>query len=482
MKLLVFSAILISIYAETWMPVKRGQGNTVDFNPESQVFEFRIAPKGNSQPRDLDFNLVVRFLDSKSNLLALSSMLFQQKGETVLKDFLRLGTRDGKRMVYCYDRRILNEKLPSFLQQDVMDPSVFLINTSKTPNFANNKVCKLWHDVVASGKIAYAQFAFWDNGRNALRQLDMEFRMLTTETATTTQQPITLAATTEGGQLDNLELASEMPPASEGDVCSVYPGGVVDNVHKESEHYDMNCYHVLAASFGTNPWFIYGAYDDFDYKKSCRALSVYVGGRGFEISRGWMINMDGHKELYQEGDVHELPDVGCTAQLKNLYLSVDCRPGGYPFVLHYDGYMLAHIEVFSKSPDNFGLCFENSRGKRVNWQLHKQDRPDRDCTIQPDITDCAAQAPQCAEFENACDASLARACNELYCEGKEPTPEQICSLSQARRKKCQLTGGQVNAEPTGCPDDMCLRKFFILGVGCPQDPFFTGCPIENYLA
>ena len=50
--------------------------------------------------------------------------------------------------------------------------------------------------------------------------------------------------------------------------------------------------------------------------------------------------------------------------LKNLDLSVDFRPGGRPFVLHYDGFSVAHIELFERHGSEIGLCVQNSSPHR----------------------------------------------------------------------------------------------------------------------
>ena len=492
--LLVLPATILSSDAGEWKAMKEGSTERFEFDPEATVFEFEIVPK--KALKNLDINLATRLFDDSNKMVGVASFLFQMKGSRVTKSFLRLGTRNKNTLKYCYDRRTLKEQIPGNIYQDFATPSVYVINNSKKPNFAENKVCDGWRAMMAEKKISGAELVLWDHGRNLKRQIDIRVRVVNMETATTTFEPltyvtsgasatydsITFATTghTTGHNMANLEV-TDAPVASTGDICSVYPNGVIDTFDKKSEHYDLKCYHVLAASFGSPSWFIYGAYDKFDGKRSCRAMAVYVGPKAFEIVRGWLISYEGQKMSYTEGQTTEIPDTGCVMSLQNLHLTVDCRPGGYPFVVHYDGYMLAHIELFERSGSEIGLCFQNSRGRRVNWQIRNQSTDKQDCTISPVVSDCSEEAPQCAEFEDSCDSSLARACRELSCGPDEPKSEQICSLSQARKKKCRLLGSKVNGALTGCPEDVCHRKYFVLGAGCPQDPFFTGCPIEKYL-
>jgi len=475
----VLLALYVTSEAGIWKPLKVGDTDKFKFDPESMVFEFGIVPKATLE--DLDFNVAARVFDENNRLVGVTSFLYQMKGKKVIKNLLRIGARNGNVLKYCYDRRVLRGQVPGNIFQDLMDPAVYVINKARSPNFAGNKGCSPWRNLIAKKNIVSAELVFSDRGGNTVEQLDIQFRIINVETATTTYEPITYYATSEG--IQNLELleATEAPVASSGDICSVYPNGVIDTFDKKSEHYDLKCYHVLAASFGSPSWFIYGAYDKFDGKKSCRAMAVYVGSKAFEIVRGWMINYGGEKLKYTEGEEKTIGDTGCVMSLTNLHLTVDCRPGGFPFVVHYDGYMLAHVELFERTGNEMGLCFENSRGRRLNWQIGNQNSRNQDCTISPVISECEEAALQCAEFENACDGALARACRELSCGQTQPTSEQICSLSLARKKKCHLLGSNSREKLTGCPDDVCLRKFFVLGAGCPQDHFFTGCPVENYL-
>ena len=35
---------------------------------------------------------------------------------------------------------------------------------------------------------------------------------------------------------------------SSGEICSLYPQGVISTFNDQSEHYDLKCYHVVASS------------------------------------------------------------------------------------------------------------------------------------------------------------------------------------------------------------------------------------------
>ena len=478
--LAVVFILVASTNAGMWKTMKAGLGDKFEFDPESMVLEFGIVPKKTLS--DLDFNIVTRLYDESDKMIAVASYLYQMKGKKVTKNLLRLGVRNGKSFKYCYDRRILKGQVPGNIFQDFASPSVYVINKSKTPNFAGNKQCKDWRNLMKENKIAAAQFSLADRNKNTLSQLQIKHRYINVDTATTTFEPITYLTTgpTTGPGVENLE-ATEAPVASTGDICSVYSNGVVDTFNKESHLYDLKCYHVLAASFEAPTWFIYGAYDTLEGKKSCRAMAIYVGQKAFEISRGWLINYNGQKYKYQEGTDEEIPETGCVISLMDLHLAVDCRPGGFPFVVHYDGYMLAHIELFERSASQIGLCFQNSRGRRINWQIQNQGSKDEDCTVSRVISECEEEAEHCAQYSNSCDGSLERACKELSCGKEIPTMEQMCSLSLARKRKCNLLGLNNPGPLSGCEEDVCLRKYFVLGAGCPQDPFFIGCPLEKYL-
>ena len=483
MKLLVvavWSIISLTSEAKEWIPIEVGMSDTFDFDPESMAVEYEIVPK--KALANLNFNLVTRFFDKSNKMLAMASFRFQMKGKNVIKEFLRLSTKKGHTSYdHCYDRKVIGGKVPENIFVDLTDPDVYLINNSKSPNFAEQKYCDNWRDMLAKEGIVSAEIALWDNGRNTLKHLDIEYRVISTETATTTFSPSYTSSTPTSSGLANLESrTTEAPVASSGDICSIYPNGVIDTFDKISEHYDLKCYHVLAASYGSPSWFIYGAYDATDGKRSCRSLAVYVGAKAFQVSRGWLINYGGEKFEYTEGEERVLADTGCVMSLSALHLTVDCRPGGFPFVVHYDGYMLAHVELFERTGNEIGLCFENSKS-RVNWQIRNQSNQNQNCDISPAISDCAEAAPECAEFENSCDEALARACRELTCGHNKPTSEQICSLSMAKKKKCHLRGSNVQGALTGCPQDVCLRKYFVLNTGSPQDPFFTECPVDNYI-
>ena len=264
-----------------------------------------------------------------------------------------------------------------------------------------------------------------------------------------------------------------------GEICSIYPLGVLDTFKGESVHYDLNCFHVLAADVGgVKPWFIYGNFDDFDGKRSLGSMTFYLGADAFEVQRGWLINLHGEKYKLTEGVTKVLPGTGCEVLMADLHLTVDCRMDGYPFIADYDGYMVGHIELTETADRNAGLCFGPSYGRRVNWQIFTSGD---DCSITPNVEVCQQENSMCQDlFGNSCDNSLVRACEEMTC-GSTASSEQLCSLSLALSHKCALTGSGDVATDDNCPADVCLRKFFILGAGCPQDSFFTDCPIENYL-
>ena len=488
--LAIWSILFLTPEAEVWIPIKLGTTDTFEFVPMFMTVEFRIIPK--KALASLNVNLMTRFFDESDKMIAMTSFRFQMKGKKVIKDFLRLSTRKGHTSYdHCYDKKTLAGQVPDTLLLDLTDPSVFLINHSNSPNFAGQKSCDHWRNKLEIERIATAEIALSDTNKKASGQMNFEYRVIskyiaTTVPPTTLVPPTTTPEDTSSASptskwVDNLVFeATEVPAASTGEICSVYPAGVIDTFDKKSEHYDLKCYHVLAARFGSPSWFIYGAFDEYGGKRSCRSVTVFVGSGALEVQRGWLINYRGQKIRYTEGKEVSIADTGCVAALKALHLTVDCRPGGFPFVIHYDGYMLAHIELFERTGNEIGLCFENSKS-RVNWQIRNQNSRNQDCSISPVIPECEEAAPHCAEFEIYGDGSLARACRELTCGQTQPTSEQICSLSLAKKKKCRLLGLDVKHATTGCPQDVCLRKYFVLNAGCPQDPFFTGCPVEDYL-
>ena len=482
MILLVLAMFFVLAEAENWTLLKTGSDGRLEFDSATMALEFRITPKKTLE--NLDFNLVTKFFDLSGILKGATSLKFQMKKGKVLKSFLRLSNGRSGDQARCYDRKVLKEQVPETILLDLTDPGVFLIDNSKTTNFAENKGCSFWENMLAETNISGVEVALWDSNKNIRRHLDIEYKIVSTYIPPTTPElatsPITVpdiitTATTDVG-IANLEVMMTEPPVpSSGEICSLYPQGVISTFNDQSEHYDLKCYHVVAASYGSSPWFVYGS---FDTDHMLQALAVYVGSTAFEISRGWMLNQGGRKIPYREGEEVDIEGSGCILSLKNLDLSVDCRPGGRPFVLHYDGYSVAHIELFERHGSEIGLCIQNSSPhRRVNWQMSRGE----DCLIKPDISDCEEAAPQCAEFETSCDESVVRACREMYCQGGEPTPEQICSLSQARKEKCNLVGSKQPGPLIGCPEDVCKRKYFILGAGCPQQPFFIDCPDEEYL-
>ena len=162
------------------------------------AIEFEIVPK--KALADLDFNLVTRFYDKSDKMLATTSFRFQMKGEDVTKNFLILSTQKGNKFERCYGGKIIGGQIPGNIFLDLTDPNVFLINYSKSPNFAGNKYCNNWRDMLAKEGIVSADIALWDSSRNTLEHLNIKYRMMSTETAASTFLPLDTTSTpTPGG-------------------------------------------------------------------------------------------------------------------------------------------------------------------------------------------------------------------------------------------------------------------------------------------
>ena len=289
-------------------------------------------------------------------------------------------------------------------------------------------------------------------------------------------------AVPEETESENVE--GEAQPAAPvtftGDVCSIFPQGIISTFAGESNLYDLKCSHVLAASIGNNvrgtDWFIYGTFDQFDGMNSLSAITIYLGYKVFEIQRGWTIHDHGEKFRIMEGEQAELH--GCTFLFEGLHISVDCQTSGFPFRVVYDGYSVGFVEVFAEGAYDIGLCHANSDGSRSNWQVNSGREG---CDISPDLVPCPVSAPECESA--SCDPGLVAACNELHCMGA-PRDAALCSLALANQLVCGDEGDEGRDEGAcagECPADSCWRKFFVLGTGCPQAPFFTGCPVDEYL-
>ena len=197
--LAVCSILFLTSEANVWIPViKSGKSDTFKFNPESMAIEFEIAPK--KALADLDFNLVTRFYDKSDKMLSTTSFRFQMKGEDVTKDFLILSTKKGNNFERCYGGKIIGGQVPGNIFLDLTNPNVFLINYSISPNFAGNKYCNHWRDMLAKEGIVSADIALWDSSRNTLKHLDIKYRVMSTETATSTFLPLDTTSTPTPGE------------------------------------------------------------------------------------------------------------------------------------------------------------------------------------------------------------------------------------------------------------------------------------------
>ena len=273
-------------------------------------------------------------------------------------------------------------------------------------------------------------------------------------------------------------------------VCSVYPGGVIEQFDTTPAFYDLACTHVLAADFGpggdyTQSWYIYGTFDEHDGDIALSSMTVYAGRTAFEVQRGWLVNVDGEKFLLEEDVPRTYGD--CEIMFSGLHVRVGCPH----FNLFYDGVMAGHIQIFTpsgegegftaeKSYTNIGLCWDNKSGFRQNWQLGSS-RPS--CALDPSLEECQEETASCSEYvqttgifqpDKPRGLGAEQSCNELHCAGDTPTPAQECALNQADSINAQLrlhspadvTGPSPGLD--GCPEEECVWKLDLVSRGCPQ--------------
>jgi len=276
-------------------------------------------------------------------------------------------------------------------------------------------------------------------------------------------------------------------------VCSVYPGGAIEQFNSQSAYYDLACTHVMAADFGpggdyTNPWFIYGTFDQRDGNTALMSMTVFIGSTAFEFQRGWIINVGGSKFPVMEGVARTIGV--CEVMFTGQHLRAACPF----FYVYFDGTMSGHIRLgtFETSPSkaesvkgrtNIGLCWDNESGFRENWQIPSSGS----CSIQPGKEGCE-DSGACDRFVLASyqDSALQwasrgrgahQACNELTCEGSTPSPDQECALNQANlvnlhlRVEKQLTDAVAVEQ---CPEN-CDWKEKVVDGGCPQYPLPYVC-------
>ena len=318
-----------------------------------------------------------------------------------------------------------------------------------------------------------------------------EYRVKCPVKPTTVPAPTTtpLVTSTVEPDTDNLEI---MEPRH---VCSLLPGGVLEDFNSEAHFYDLSCTHVLAADFMpggdySNPWFIYGTFDEIDGKTALMSVTFYLGRYIFEIQRGWIVvTQDPYntKLVMEEGVAQDLGESGCSVVFVEFHLQVTCPY----FVAFYDGLMSGHIKLlsdastgdFQKGRANMGLCFDSNSGRRKNWQV---GRTKGKCLVETEVPACEAsgsctQSRPPAVFHQAwtaCGIGAEGSCSELNCDGATPTPQQKCALEQADRINCALklgmsTDGQ--GADTSCPDDACEWMQNVADQGCPQDNLPFDC-------
>ena len=284
--------------------------------------------------------------------------------------------------------------------------------------------------------------------------------------------------------------------------CSIYPGGGVEAFDGSASYYDLACTHVLAADFRpqgvfSDPWFIYGTFDQHDGNTALNALTFYVGRNIFEVQRGWVIHEKGTKIVLEENVPQQIGNTDCWVTFKNFHMIVDCPQ----FKVYYDGVMSGHIslkpgvqEPYSpphKKGSKVGLCWDSNSGAKPNWQT---GHTNGECQIDTSDQPCADTQPAQCDLEEtpfdipgpdvawtACGTGAAVGCGELYCGGLNPTSVQKCALEQAKRVSCALKfGNTASLEGLGqdlaCPTDSCAWKLDILARGCPQEnpPFVCG--------
>ena len=279
-------------------------------------------------------------------------------------------------------------------------------------------------------------------------------------------------------------------------VCSVYPGGVVEQFQGQASFYDLACSHVLAADYLADNdlnmgWYVYGTFDEHDGAKSLSAMTFYVGSTAFEFQRGWVINVDGEKFVVEEGVGRMMGDSGCLITYTGLHLRAECPH----FHAYYDGVMSGHIrlggetvlpseDLPEKRVSQFGLCWDNDAGFRTNWRL----RFTTECAVDGTASQCPDTHAQCGKFAReavdygsysalaesgvlGCGAGSKTSCAEMSCGEVALTAAQRCSLNQAHSVNCLLKvqpGFSERVEEEECPAVECEWKLDIVSRGCPQ--------------
>ena len=278
-------------------------------------------------------------------------------------------------------------------------------------------------------------------------------------------------------------------------VCSVFPGGVLDDFNSIAHYYDLSCTHILAADLMPsdgfhNPWFIYGTFDEIDGKTALMSMTFYLGREIFEFQRGWIVvTVQGGastKLPMNEGVPQEIGETGCSVVFADLHLQATCPH----FVAFYDGLMSGHIKLLreagsenlEKGRGNIGLCFDDISGRRPNWQVGKMtgkclvDTGEKACEPSDDCV-LAQPATVFDKPWTACGVGAEGACNELNCDGVTPTLDQQCALEQANRINCNLKLDMpVQGTDGSCPADPCEWMKNVVEQGCPQDHLPFVCP------
>ena len=273
-------------------------------------------------------------------------------------------------------------------------------------------------------------------------------------------------------------------------VCSVFAGGVVESFDGSGTHYDLSCTHVLAADLMTdgdytNPWFIYGTFDQHDGATALMSMTFYVGTQAFEFQRGWLINLDGSQKMpLKEGDYYMVPNTGCYVVFQDKHLQLGCPY----FEAYYDGIMSGHIRLktlrstrpFAKRTGTIGLCWDNQSGWRTNWQVGTTTGL---CQISSTDSSCKSANPSCDQYRlevpraalglgawARCEAGPTRSCTEMNCGDRVASAAQECALQQAVRIMCSLKySTPLQGSDGKCPADDCEWKKDVLARGCPQD-------------
>ena len=270
-------------------------------------------------------------------------------------------------------------------------------------------------------------------------------------------------------------------------VCSVFPGGAIEQFNTAAAFYDLTCTHVLAADFSpggdySQAWFVYGTFDQHDGNTALSALTIFAGRTAFEFQRGWLVIQNGEKVGLKEGEPELLGD--CIVTFIFLHLVAECPH----FNVYYDGVISGHIRLGSAGKTNLppqkdpysdaGLCWDNESGFRPNWQVNSNSG----CTVDVTHEECS-DSSECEKFNMPSgELSLTpwvfrglgahQSCNELHCEGQTPTAAQKCALEQAHavnlvlRTQISLSKRVATEE---CPEEECDWKLDLLSRGCPQE-------------